>query len=151
MREGCGKEISWLQTLRSWKCWKCQKSILDDSMQRHFSCHRTETNCYSLSQMDQSSWQEKLRYCEDPPKDRNMLQEESCTTMFFKESRTSLNHEASIRMTQKLETISGVYLGVIFIVITFIQELIYVPKEGSLFHSSTLCVAGKSFRRLLER
>ena len=33
-REEFGKEILWLQTLRNWKTWTRQRSILDESMQK---------------------------------------------------------------------------------------------------------------------
>ena len=44
----------------------------------------------------------------------------------------SLNHQTSRHMTLKTEMISGVFLGVMFIVITFNQGSNFVPNEGSL-------------------
>ena len=43
--------------------------------------------------------------------------------MLFKESRTGLHFQTNKRMTQTPEMISGVFLGTIFIVITFKKEL----------------------------
>ena len=73
-----------------------------------------------LSQMDQSSWPEETRYSEHPPQFRNTVHEVRSTTMFFKESRTGLNHQTTNRMTLKPE-MTGVSLGHIF-VISFNQD-----------------------------
>ena len=40
MRDASGKETSWLVTLRSWKNWTRQKSMLEDSTKRRFSCRK---------------------------------------------------------------------------------------------------------------
>ena len=47
---------------------------------------------------------------------------EKSTTLFFKESRTGLSHQTRERMTVKSETISGLPLGIEFVVITSKQE-----------------------------
>ena len=76
------------------------------------------TGSYSFSQMDQSSWQEGIRFFETPPLFRIILQQERSTTMFLETSRACLNHRTSIAMTLKREMMSGVFLDTIQIVIT---------------------------------
>ena len=72
------------------------------------------------------------------------LHEDRSTTMFFKESRTGLNHQSNKRMTLKPEMISGVFLGIIFIVIAFNQGSNFTCQTNghAQFHTMTLMLSG---------
>ena len=87
-------------------------------MQSRFSCRNREKNSYSLPRIEQSSLPEEIRYS-------IVLQGLRSTMTFFKESRTCLNHQTNRRMTSKPEIVFGVFLEIIFFVITLIKE--YVP------------------------
>ena len=97
----------------------CSKS----QRKQRLSRQRREKNLHSLPQMDQSSWHGEIRYSEHPPSFRIILHKAKSTTKFFKESRTGLNQQTNNWMTSNSDTISGVILGVTFIVITLHQEL----------------------------
>ena len=143
MRGGSGKEMLLSRTLRSWKIWTRQKSMLGDSTQSRFSPHTKENNSYSLSRMEQLSWQEEHWYSEHPLKLRISLNEERNTTMFFKEKRTGLIQTNQL-MALKPGANSGVFLGIIFIVITCNQESNSTRqmKGHSLCHSNILMLSG---------
>ena len=117
-----GKETFWSRTLRSWKIWTRQKSCSET--QRQGGSHAKERR--------------RIRYSENPPVLINTLQEQRSTSMFFKESRTGLKHQTNKRMTLKLETVSVVFLEIIFIVITFNQELNSTcqKRDHSRYHSN---------------
>ena len=88
--------------------------------ERRFPCQRMEKNSYSFSQMDQSRWQEEIKYSENQLNARG-----SCTRrgdVLQGESDGSQLADNK-RATQKPEMISGVFLGIIFIVITFNRDL----------------------------
>ena len=87
--------------------------MLEDSVQVLMPKIGQEFAC--LSQMDQPSWQDEIRYSENPPQFRTILHEERSTKLFFKESRTDLNYQTDKRTTQKTETMSGVTLGTLYI------------------------------------
>ena len=59
--------------------WTLQKFMLEGAMRRRFSCR----TCFP----------EVIRFYEDPPHVGTTVHEAKRTTMFFKESRTGLNHE----------------------------------------------------------
>ena len=83
---------------------------------------------------------------------------ERSTTMFFKESRTGLIHQTNTRMTLNPATISGVFLGIMFIVgQTLCAERRFIPDTTQVY---CCClsdkydmgrVVGQSHRRLLGR
>ena len=70
--------------------------------------------------------------------------------MSSKESRTGLNHQTNKRMTLKPEMISGVFLGIIFIVITLNSKYVSMclKRCPSLYHSNTLVKSGARTRHL---
>ena len=88
-------------------------------MQSRFSWRKSEKNSYSLPRIEQSSLPEEIRYS-------IVLQELRSTMTFFKESRTCLNHQTNRRTTSKPGMIFGVYLEIIFFVITLIKEFVSV-------------------------
>ena len=115
MREESGKETSWSRTFEELETFGCVRNpCSNDSSHRKLSCQRKEKVSNSLSQMEQLSWQEEIRYSAHPPYFKITLKEEWSTTVFFKESQTDLNHQTSRRMTLKPETISGVFFGSFF-------------------------------------
>ena len=69
---------------------------------------------------------------------RSTMHQVRNTSTFFLESRTGLNHQTNKRRTLKPETISGVFLGTVFIVITFNQELnsLCQKRDHSQYHSN---------------
>ena len=131
-----GKELSWSRTLRSWKIWTRQKSMLEDSMHRKSLCRKDgEKIMFSIADVGKKSWNP-----EDPPQFGTTVHETKSTTMFFKESRTGLNHWTRWRMTVKLETHHAEP-----------RVKLLVPSEGSfpIPHEADEydigCVAGKLF------
>ena len=61
----------WSQILQSWRRWTRQKSILEDSMQEKYRCHKREENSDSQWQVVQQNCQEETTNSE------NLLQGES--------------------------------------------------------------------------
>ena len=57
-----GKEVLWSQTLRNWRTWTCQKSILEDSMQKKFWRHKKKEWTFFLPS---SRWNSTIVHHED--------------------------------------------------------------------------------------
>ena len=110
MLEASEKKTFWSRMLRSSKFWTRRKSTLGESMRRKCCCRKAVTTSNSVSQMEQSSWLEEIRSPEDPSQVRIIPREMRSTTMFFRESRTGLNHQTIRRMTLKPHTIYVVFL-----------------------------------------
>ena len=95
-----------------------------------------ENNSYSLSLMDQSTWQEEIKYSENHVMQNHPARGEVRNDVLQGESDGPQISDNK-RVTQKREIISGVFLGIIFIVITFNLDLNSIcQKEGSFLQGS---------------
>ena len=96
------------------------ESTLEDSTQRRFSCQRKDMNLPPHAQMEQSNCQEEVKKSEYPPQFGTYLIKEKDHAMIFKEKRMGLiRPKKNYRKTMRPETIFGVFLEIILIVITF--------------------------------
>ena len=84
VRGECGRETSWSQTLRMWKFWTRQISMLEDCTRRR-SYFRTQVEHSKLSGREQAL-----------PRSTSIQRRR---VRLFKESRTALSHETKERMT----------------------------------------------------
>ena len=127
-----GKEILWLQTLRSWKIWTWQKSMLEGSMQKSLKRPKGVNDC-----IPNRSWNSKIVWKSTRSPRIHSKAETTCREWRpFREVRRSLNNLTKQKMTQKPAMIFGQSKEISFVVIMSNLEFNSVcrKKKHALVH-----------------